>query len=137
MIVVDTNVLVYFLVPSERTKDAEGAFTYDPHWAAPLLWRSEFRNALSLYVRQKALTLAEAVSTAEKAELIMHRGTREVDSREVLRLAVESGCSAYDCEFVALAQELGVPFVTSDRRLAAKFRTTAIHLREFVRPSPP
>ncbi len=30
-----------------------------------------------------------------------------VISRHVLTLAEHSGCSAYDCEFVALAQDLG------------------------------
>ena len=59
------------------------------------------------------------------------------DAATVLMLAAQSGCSAYDCEFVALAQDLGVPLVTSDRRLAAKFRPRAIHLREFVRASRP
>ena len=50
MIVVDTNVLVYLLVPGEHTEQAERVFRRDPVWAAPLLWRSEFRNVLAVSV---------------------------------------------------------------------------------------
>ena len=137
MIVVDTNIVVYLLVPGRLSRAAEAVFRRDSGWAAPLLWRSEFRNVLALYVRRGTLTLEEAVSTMEKAELLLQSRTYEIKSREVLRLAAESGCSAYDCEFVALAQDLSVPLVTSDRKLAVKFKSTAIPLQEFVRPARP
>ena len=44
MIVVDTNLLVYLLVPSGLTAQAEAVFEQDSQWIAPLLWRSEFRG---------------------------------------------------------------------------------------------
>jgi len=44
----------------------------------------------------------------------------------VLELAVRSRCTAYDCEFVALAKQLGVPLVTSDRQVLAAFPETAV-----------
>lgn len=137
MIVVDTNIVVYLLVPGHLSRAAEAVFRRDSAWAAPFLWRSEFRNVLALYLRRGMLTLEEALSTMEKAELLLQSRTYEIKSREVLRLAAESGCSAYDCEFVALAQDLSVPLVTSDRKLAAKFKSTAIPLQEFVRPARP
>jgi predicted nucleic acid-binding protein len=34
-------------------------------------------------------------------------------------------------EFVALAQELGVPLVTSDSALVAKFKPTVVSMRAF------
>jgi predicted nucleic acid-binding protein len=40
--------------------------------------------------------------------------------------------SAYDCEFVALAMDLGVPLVTTDEPLIAEFSSIAIHLRDFI-----
>ena len=137
MIVVDTNIVVYLLVPGRLSRAAEAVFRRDSGWAAPLLWRSEFRNVLALYLRRGMLTLEEALSTMEKAELLLQSRTYEIKSREVLSLAAESGCSAYDCEFVALARDLSVPLVTSDRKLAVKFKSTAIPLQEFVRPARP
>ena len=44
-----------------------------------------------------------------------------VESEAVLRLAASSGCSAYDCEFVAAAQQLDAPLVTADRDLLKAF----------------
>ena len=49
----------------------------------------------------------------------------------VLALATESGCGAYDCEFVAVAQDLGLPLVTADVELLAKFKPTAVSMRAF------
>ena len=46
----------------------------------------------------------------------------------MLALAQSSSCSAYDCEFVGLAQQLGVRLVTADRKLRRAFPdlTTAL-----------
>lgn len=51
MIVVDTNVLAYLYLPGEYTAAAEALLAHDPDWAAPVLWRSEFRNILAGYLR--------------------------------------------------------------------------------------
>jgi predicted nucleic acid-binding protein len=50
----------------------------------------------------------------------------------VLELASRSGCSAYDCEFVALAQDLEVPLVTNDRQILKAFPTIAISPSAFT-----
>jgi predicted nucleic acid-binding protein len=57
VIVVDTNVLVYLVLPGEHTEHAERVLHRDPVWTAPLLWRSEFRNVLAVYMRQGRLSL--------------------------------------------------------------------------------
>ena len=44
MIVVDSNVLAYLYLPGEHTAEAEALLVREPDWAAPVLWRSEFRN---------------------------------------------------------------------------------------------
>jgi predicted nucleic acid-binding protein len=54
------------------------------------------------------------------------------DTNRVLRLAMESRCSAYDCEFVALAQDLGIPLVTVDRRLLNAFPSIAVSIHNFI-----
>lgn len=121
MIVVDTNVLAYFFIPGAYTEDAERLFRRDPEWAAPILWRSEFRNVLAGYVNKKRMTLVTAFEIMEQAELLLSPREYTVPSAAVLELAAQSGCSAYDCEFVALARDLDISLFTSAAQILKCF----------------
>ncbi len=128
MIAVDTNVIAYLYLPGPHTPAAEALLERDPHWCAPLLWRSEWRNILSGYVRRGTLTLEQAIALQREAEALMAAGEHDVDSEAVLRLVAESNCTAYDCEFVALARALKVALVTMDGQLLKVFGDTAVAL---------
>lgn len=132
MIVVDTNVVAYLWLPAEWTGAAEQLFEADPDWRVPLLWRSEFHSVLALAVRQRRCSLAEAIATAQKARRQLSAGERAVESEDVLRLAAASGCTAYDCEFVALARQLAVPLVTNDRQVLKAFPSIAVTLDSYA-----
>lgn len=121
MIVVDTNVLAYLYLPTEFTTNAEALLERDPLWVAPLLWRSEFRNILAGYLRRGSLQFDQALALQSEAQALLADNEYEVESRAVLQLVRDSDCSAYDCEFVALAMQLGVPLVTMDRKLLKAF----------------
>ncbi len=131
MIVADTNLIAYFLIKSGFTPDASAVYQKDPEWIAPVLWRSEFRNVLIQSLRHSLLGLNEILIVMDRAEKLMQDRDYQMDSSRVLRLAADSGCSAYDCEFVALAQDLGIPMVSSDRALIAKFKPTVVSLKKF------
>src|SRR5437870_2744817 len=109
MIVADTNVLLYLTITSDLTAAAEALYRKERHLAAPILWRSEFCNALSLYLRKGLLTLDESIRAYFYAKGVVAAHEYEVDPEDVLRLAAASGQTAYDCEFVALAERLSVP----------------------------
>jgi predicted nucleic acid-binding protein len=121
VIVVDTNVLAYLLLPYEFSAQADVLFRRDPEWAAPILWRSEFRNLLAGYLRRKALTFDEVQRVQQEAESLLAGNEHEVDSRRVLELVRDSNCSAYDCEFVVLAERLQTRVVTMDKRMLSGF----------------
>ena len=121
MIVVDTNVLAYLYLPGRYTGHAEGLLQREPEWAAPVLWRSEFRNVLAGYMRQRVLSFEQARDLQAEAEDLMAGAEFEVDSPRVLELARDGDCSAYDCEFVALAMKLGTTLHTMDRKLLRAF----------------
>lgn len=72
-----------------------------------------------------ALQLEKALAIIDEAERSMTGHEYSVVSWQVLELASRSGRSAYDCEFVALAQDLEVQLVTNDRQIKA-FSTIAI-----------
>jgi predicted nucleic acid-binding protein len=132
MIVVDTNLIVYLHVTGEWSERAEQASRKDPHWSAPRLWRSEFCNVMTLYIRNRHLTLEAAQRIMAEALGLMVGAEQEVNSLRVLELTAASGCSAYDCEFVALAQDLGVRLVTVDKQVLRQFPDVATALDEFV-----
>lgn len=132
MIIVDTNIIGYLYLTGEWTAQAEDALKRDADWAAPLLWRSEMRSVLVSYIRKGILRLEDVAQIMDEALRLMRGGEYQVISSEVLRLAAGSKCSAYDCEFVALAQDLSVPLVTVDRQVQAEFPKVAVSLHEFV-----
>jgi len=125
VIVVDTNVIAYLWVDGPMTASAVALARADDEWVAPPLWRSEMRNLLATLARAGRLTELQALRSAANAESQLRGAEQVVETSDVLTLAVRSGCSAYDCEFVALAVSLGVPFVTCDRKLVRAFPDVA------------
>jgi predicted nucleic acid-binding protein len=128
VIAVDTNVIAHLLVPGQLTAAAQALYQADPEWVAPALWRSELRNVLLGCLRSGRLSDENALALQAEAEDLLADREYEIDSASVLRLAAQSGCSAYDCEFVALAQALSVKLVTLDRQLLAAFPEVATAL---------
>jgi len=132
MIVVDTNVIAYLWLPGDFTAAAERVLVEDADWAVPLLWRSEFRNVLAGAVRRRTLPQPRALAIAAAAEAQLEGREYSVASARVLSLAHRSGCSAYDCEFVALAEDLGARLVSNDSAVLRAFGTIAVSLRDFA-----
>jgi predicted nucleic acid-binding protein len=121
MIVVDVNVLAYLLIPGKFTRSAEELFEADAAWAAPRLWRSELRNVLANYLRANQMELADAVLVFQRATELIGAEEYEVEATDVVRLSKQSKCSAYDCEYVALAEFLDLTLVTADLKLTKAF----------------
>ncbi|MBI5473598.1 MAG: type II toxin-antitoxin system VapC family toxin [Ignavibacteriae bacterium] len=131
MRVVDTNVIAYFFIQSSETIHAEALYLKDPVWVAPFFWHSEFLNVLATYMGAHRMTPAEAIALASEAELFMAGRGHSVNTSLVLNLAAESNLSAYDCQFVALARQLGTRLVTADKQLLKAFPADTIPLNSF------
>ena len=129
---VDTNVIVYLYLDSDQAVEAAHALKMDPDWTSSRLWRSEFRSVLSVYIKRKILSIENALKVVHEAELFMKEKEYEPSSSEILRLASASNCSAYDCEFVALAHAFNAPLVTCDERLLKAFPSVAVSLKTFA-----
>ena len=132
MIVVDTNIIGYLFLTSSKSTLTEQALQKDSLWAAPLLWRSEMRNVLALYIRKGHLSLADAQQIMIEASDLMQSQEYEVTSNQVLELVNTSTCSACDCEFVVLARDLNVSLLSVDRQILKNFPDTALSLETFV-----
>lgn len=128
MIVIDSNVLAYLYLPGEFTAAAEALLGREPDWAAPILWRSEFRNILAGYMRHGVISFEQATNLQSEAESLLAGNEFELESKAVLELVRDSDCSAYDCEFVALALKLDIKLVTMDKKLLRAFPSRTVAL---------
>jgi len=132
MIVIDTNIISYLFLPTTYTELAEQLYERDAKWIAPPLWRSEFRNVLALYLRKDLISFEDALALQEQAELLLAETEMEASSSKILELVNTSQCSAYDCEFVALAKDLNLSLVTQDKKVLAQFPETAKSLQQVL-----
>lgn len=133
MIVTDCNIISYYFIPGKYTNLVQKLFLKEHHWIAPSLWRSEFRNVLSLYLRKKIIDLDFALMIFEKADILLTNNEFKIDSSKVLQLAKESDCSAYDCEYVSLAYDFNVPLITMDKKILMSFPKIALSIKDFIK----
>ena len=132
MIVVDTNLVAHAVLPGERTDDALTLAGRDPAWVAPALWRRELRNVLATVMRLRHLPLARALAAFAAAEKLVTDASIEPSTEECLRLAARGRVSARDAEFVFVADALGLPLVTADKRLARAFPGRVVPLEDLI-----
>jgi predicted nucleic acid-binding protein len=132
MIVADTNLIVYLFITGDQTSLAQKILHKDSQWIVPPLWQSEFRNVLAAYIR-RGMNLPEAKQIMENALQTLENRQILPSSEKILDLIAESNCTAYDCEFVALARQLSIQLVTADKQLLTQFPDCAISLEEFVK----
>ena len=118
MVVVDTNVLAYLLIESDRTKEAQALFAQDSDWRREAFLLVEFSNVLTTYRRIGALSGQQTESLlAEAARRV--RELLSVPNLQALPCAERFAVSAYDARFLAVADTLGVKLVTEDAKLCA------------------
>ncbi len=128
MIAVDTNLLAYLFIPGLQTPSAEALLVKEPHWVARTLWRSEFRNILSGYMRRGDIAFDAAYKMLREAESLLASNEYEADSLHVLQLVRDSGCTAFDCELIDVATRLNTKLFTMDKALLKSFPKVAVRL---------
>jgi predicted nucleic acid-binding protein len=126
MIVVDANVISYLLIRGERSEAMDRLQKLDPDWIAPKLWLDEFLNALCTYERTGGLTREQSVELLEDAVALMDGASYDLPPERVLTVARQTNCSAYDSQYIALAQDLGLKLYTCDKRVISKCPSIAL-----------
>ena len=132
MIVADTNLVAYTVIPGPLDRDVQCVRAIDPDWVAPLLVRSELLNVVATYLAQKRMDRDRALATFNRGMSFVEIEKRVIDPIGVLNLCERGPCTSYDAEFVWLAKELGVPLVTADQALQEAFPETALSFSAFV-----
>ena len=132
MIVVDTNIICYLYIFGDRSQQSEDLLSFDSSWVAPILWRSEFRNVLAQYLRKRLLNIDDILLIIQQAEQLLENREYEISSVHIMQLVESSQCSAYDCEFVALAEYLDVPLITADKKIIRQFPEIANSVDSYI-----
>jgi len=133
MIAADTNLWVALLLEHEKTDVAEAVYSREQRWQVPGVCLSEFRNAGLMYVRRKLITPAHLVEVVKEWHLLAPEVHRHLaDDTLVIHRAAESGCTAYDCEYVVLAEVMDIPLLTWDKQVLAAFPDIAATPEAFV-----
>ena len=133
MIVVDSNVIAYYWINGTLTDAALQVWAKDPEWHVPLLWRSEMRSILTGYLRDGTLNTLQVTRIMAAAETMFTGREHLVSSEKVFSIVGAASLSAYDAEFVALAEVLVVPLITADKLVLKAFADRARTMEEFVR----
>ena len=131
MIVVDTNIITYFYLKTDLSELAENLYKKESDWVVPMLWRSEFRNVLTTFIKREFISLNDGIQILELSEALFAEKEYEINSVQVLNLACTSGCSAYDCEFVSLAENLNISLITMDKQVLKAFPSLATSPRNY------
>lgn len=125
MIVVDTNIIAYLLIEGEFTGVVQKLRNDQSEWIAPRLWLDEFINVLATAERMSLISeLADATLTL--ACEAMEGRSYDIPAQRILSVARRTGCSAYDSQYVCLAEDLGVSLYTYDREILNKCPDIAI-----------
>ena len=132
MIVADTNLLVYLLVPSPFTEQAERVRAREKIWVAPPLIRRELLSAFGQHMRRGHLTRDAALRAYRRGLTMVEVSVLVSDPIAVLRMVEQTGCSTYDAEYVWLAMDLGLDLITADRDVVRLFPDVAVDIAEFA-----
>src|SRR5205823_2838052 len=133
MIVVDANVIVYCVVESERTALAKKIAAKDAIWIVPPLWRFEVTSALVTLVRAKALDRERAEIALQEADQMTSNREVAVVQQAAMDAALLFKLSAYDAQYIALAQRFKARCVTEDQRMLANAGHVAISIEDAAR----
>lgn len=129
MIVVDANLIVYAITETDMTEAARAVVESAEGVAVPALWQSECANALVGLTRRGYLDIETALEMYRDARAVFAPRETQVNREAAIRVADERRLSAYDAEYLVLAQELGCKLVTNDRRLVEAAPETAVDLQ--------
>lgn len=132
MIVVDVNVVVYLLTDTPQQALAARVRALDADWRLPPLWRHELLNVLATLTRQDVLDGAAALTVWRNALSLFASREHPPDLERALALAISHGISAYDAQYVAVAEGLDVALVSEDRKLQRLLPGRVLSMADFT-----
>jgi predicted nucleic acid-binding protein len=120
--VVDASVAVKWVVPEEHTDAALRLLTNGVELEAPGHWLAEVST--TLWAKSAIWNVLTRQQAEARIEWLCDLGIKETPIRGLLpaatRVAFDFHLTVYDTLYLVLAESLGVPLVTADRKLHDK-----------------
>ena len=120
--VLDSSVTMAWVFPDEQSTAAlamrDRLLTETA--VVPAVWPFEVTNVLALGERRGRISPGDAdqfLVTLQKLPIVLDTARPLALPESLLVLARSSGLSAYDAAYLELAQRLGLPLATQDKRL--------------------
>jgi len=125
--VVDTNVVACYLLGTEPyAVEARRLWRATEQPLAPAHWHAELANVVWMAIRTGAVSADEGHRRLDFASRLRVQAVPIGSLWQLaLTLSLESGLSAYDTLFVALAQRRRLPLVTFDKQVLKVFPDVA------------
>ena len=133
--IIDASVGIKLFLVEPLSDRADALFANlmdDPpsQFYVPDLFFIECTNILWKYVQRFGYSAdAARQNVADLARLPLQIISTAALVEVALDLSVEHGSTAYDSAYVALAQQLSLPFVTADEALVRRFENTDLDVR--------
>lgn len=132
MIVADANILIYLVRETSFTPLAREVYAKDSEWVVPELWEAEVLNGLMREVKCGSLDLESAIRVVQYAAAVLAGRVQKCERTAVLRIADDTGLTAYDAYYVALARTRGVKLVTEDGKIIRTCPDVALSMKAFL-----
>ena len=134
MIVVDASVAVKWLLPEPGDAAAQELLASEERLVAPALIRTEVAAALARRARFREIEPRDAEAAMglwlqTLRDSVISLVADEADLVNALGLAVELSHPFEDCLYLALAERLGAPLVTADKKFVIKARASRALVR--------
>ena len=129
MIVVDASVAVKWLLPEPGDAAAQELLASEERLVAPSLIRTEVAAALARRARFREIEPRDAETALGLWLQALRDGVislvaDEADLVTALGLTAELSHPLQDCLYLALAERLGAPLVTADKKFVVKARAS-------------
>ena len=132
MIVIDANILIYSLIEGDYSLLAKQLRVKESDWRTVKLCLHEVLNVLVTYQRRGMLTLEQCQERLDHTQRFMQVAQCDVDMSATLTVATQYAITAYDAQYVALAQSLNAPLITEDKKLRQAVPWIAFSMHDFL-----
>ena len=132
MLVVDANVIVYSVFQTAEAPLVANLQQVDADWRVPSLWKHEVASAAATFVRARQANVQQARTAVQSALHMLANREIEIDLPASVEIALALDLSAYDAQYLLLAQVLSTRCVTADQKMLRQAPGLTIALADFT-----